>query len=109
MACKPELDVPLLHGKWQAYSIEKNGKVDTASYLKEVQFEFNNTGRYLYQSTLNKQQAGKFRVNEKLLYTQDTISQSKEKAVEIIRLDKDTLSIKMNHAGVIELLSFKKI
>ncbi|TAK36618.1 MAG: hypothetical protein EPO28_13175 [Saprospiraceae bacterium] len=98
-----------LSGKWQAASFTENGMpVDVP--LEEIAFEFTTNGFYKFHSTLNYREAGTFSLIGDLLYTLDTINEaSSEKAVKVLSLTLDSLSIKMHEDGHPMILTLYKI
>ena len=84
-----------LLGKWQAVSLTENKQAVKMDF-SQVMFAFHADGSYEYTSTLNHKESGFFDIRENLLLTLDTFnSGSSEKAVEILKLDSDSLIIKM--------------
>jgi hypothetical protein len=84
-----------LCGKWQAVEVTEDGE-QMALNASDVKLEFNSNGFYKYQSSLNYLEAGSFSIQGDLLYTLDTINKaSSEKAVRILLLTRDSLTIQM--------------
>ncbi len=85
----------LLHGQWQATSVTEEGEplqVDAS----EISLVLSPQGQYLYRSTLNYREAGKWYFQSGYLFTQDTLKQgSREKAVQVVKLQEDTLELRM--------------
>lgn len=93
-----------LVGKWQAVSITEDG-MPMPIPPAEVGFEFFNNGFYNYRSTLSYKEAGKFSVENGMLYTMDTLNKaSTEKSVQILDIAQDSFSIKMNNEGKIQVV-----
>ena len=91
-------------GKWQASSLMEDG-MPIPVPPSEVGFEFFNNGYYNFRSTLNYLEAGTFSVKGSLLYTMDTLNEaSSEKSVQILALTKDSLFLKMNAEGKLQLV-----
>jgi len=53
---------------------------------------------------LKNQEAGNYYVHGRILYTKDTLQAGAEKAVEVVKLQNDSLQIKMNDDGKIRVL-----
>lgn len=76
----------------------------------EIQFEFQENGYYHYQGNLNYRESGSFSLKDNMLYTLDTLNEaSSEKAVQVIALDKENLSLRMNADGKERIVVFAKI
>ena len=98
---KPEL----LEGEWVGLSMEEAGDslaIDPA----EIRFSFDQeTKGYSFKSTLNYQEAGTYFLQTRYLFTIDTINQaSREKSVEIMKLSKDSLILRMMNNGQEQIL-----
>ncbi|MBR9922823.1 MAG: hypothetical protein GYB31_18505 [Bacteroidetes bacterium] len=98
----------ILLGNWQAVNIEEEGnalKVDPGV----VKFNFKENGNYTFSSTLNYREAGSWNLEGNILYTLDTVNQqSVEKAVQVLHLSTDSLSIKMNRNDNSRIIELKK-
>ena len=79
-----------LKGSWQAVSLTE-GK-DTFAYdLSQVRLKFMDDLKYSFQGNLHNQEAGKYNVLGKMLYTTDTLPVvPKEKVVEILKMENDS-------------------
>lgn len=98
-----------LLGEWQAVSLIENKKPVKMDF-SQVRFAFHSDGSYEYTSTLNHRESGFFDIREHLLLTLDTFnSGSTEKAVEILKLDNDSLIIKMKEGAIERKLTFINI
>src|SRR5210317_835140 len=86
-------------GNWKALVVLEEGEaleIDAG----QIQFTFLENESYQYNSTLNYKEAGSFYIDSKFLFTRDTMNQaSTEKVVEILKLSKDSLFLKMNENG----------
>jgi hypothetical protein len=106
-ACAPYATTDLA-GKWRAVELSEEGDsllVDA----NDVRFQFLESGRYEYYSTLNYHESGKFKLDGKYLLSTDTTrSDQIEKAVEIVKLANDSLVIKMNEKGKERIAVFVK-
>ncbi len=106
-ACGPDREA-IIQGDWQGVLVleeQDTLPVDPA----EIRFRFE-PGVYQYHSTLKYREAGSFRIDRQYLITTDTVNQaSTEKAVEIIRLDSDTLELRMMENGKERTLLLERI
>ena len=97
-----------LVGNWQAVEMIE-GK-DTFEFdLSKVRLNFLADKKYTYQGNLKNMEAGSYHTVGKMLYTIDTLTQSSEKAVEIIQVTKDSLHLKMNANGRIRNLHMVRL
>jgi len=88
-ACNEEEPSKII-GSWEAVKLD----------LEEISFHFTDDQSYEFTSTLNYREAGSYYLKSDMLYTTDTLNQaSTEKIVEIIRLEEDTLLIRMDQNG----------
>lgn len=105
-SCSP-IDDNLLLGEWQAAALLEEGD-SLAVDVQEITLSFNDD-MYHYTSTLNYRESGNYFVNERYLFTIDTINQaSSEKAVEIQLLSADSLHLRMQESGKERLLKLVK-
>lgn len=87
-----------LVGKWKAIEVLEQGSPLAVDVQKINMYFFPN--HYEYTSTLKYQEAGHYRIQSNLLFTKDTTkSDALEKAVEIAKIDKDSLFLRMNENG----------
>lgn len=85
----------LLHGQWQAASVTEEGEPLQVN-ASEISLVLSPQGQYRYRSTLNYREAGKWYFQSGYLFTQDTLKQdSREKAVQVVKLQGDTLELRM--------------
>lgn len=99
-ACEEPLDQTLLHGTWQADQFLESGKPKNLD-ISNMAFTFNGQNVYTYQSNLRHREAGNYRIEGDILYSTDTLIETKiEKAVRIIQLTNDSLQLSMNNGGV---------
>lgn len=109
VACSRFRESELL-GRWQAVSIEEEGEALPGVDPAEIHFTFQRPNGYEYQGNLKYQEAGTFSVNNELLLTMDTINQaSSEKAVEIIKLSRDSLFLRMQDNGRERIMRLHRI
>ena len=108
VACQPSRE-HLLCGKWQAFETLENNmplKLDHSN----IGFEFNDNGFYLFTSTLNYRESGRYSIKGDMLYTLDTVNKaSSEKAVKIQKLTRDSLFLKMDAEGNERILKLYKV
>ncbi len=97
-ACAPYSPSDLA-GSWDCVSLKETGDslpVDVTA----IHFTFEDGGRYAFQSTLKYREEGAFKIRESYLYTLDELAtDAREKAVEITRLSRDTLILRMREQG----------
>lgn len=105
--CAP-VEENLIQGRWQGVSVLEEGEplgIDPTV----ISMTFGENNSYAYSSTLNYRESGSFYIDSKYLYTTDTLNQaSTEKAVEIVTLTADSLTLKMNEAGRERLLKMAR-
>jgi hypothetical protein len=90
----------LLQGRWDAILLVEES--DTLQMdLSPVFLEMSSEGTYLFQSTLNYLESGRYRLEGNLLYIQDTTSTgSKERRIRIRQFEADTLILDMESEGL---------
>jgi len=107
-ACGSGIDETLLHGTWQAVSLEENGQPGKAD-LSQTQFIFRPTGGYEYRSSINYKEIGTYYLDGKFLVSKDTLQEGIAKSVKIEFLSSDSLLFNMNNGGIPQLLGLKKV
>ncbi len=107
-ACSDDpADDPLI-GHWEAYAAQEEGR-DMAVNLDEISLQFEPDGTYHFNTTLNRQEAGKFSRRKDRLTTQDTLATGAEpKTVQIALLEADTLVLLMQDSGKERKLSLRR-
>lgn len=106
--CK-QVDETLLIGKWQATEIVEGGELLDIDY-SPVNFEFNQQGQYVFNSTIDYKESGRYYVMKELLFTLDTLNKaSSEKAVEVSTLTTDSLVLKMMANGKDKIMRLYRI
>ena len=107
-ACRTA-DTGILVGSWQAFEVLEEGEVLPVN-TEEISFSFGEDASYQYSSTLNYREAGSYFVDTRYLFTTDTINNaSSEKAVEIIKLNPDTLFLRMQEGNKERIMKLKKL
>ena len=107
-ACKQGIPKEELYGTWEAVALTEEGK-SLSINLQEIKLSFE-AQTYLFESTLQYKEAGNYRLQSNLLLTQDTLKENVlEKGIEISRLSKDSLFLRMNEQGRERLLTMVKI
>ena len=97
-----------LSGNWQAVNLTEEGD-SLAVDLSDIRFEFRDDGRYYFHSTLNYEEAGTYRLDGPYLFSTDTLkSLSREKAVEIMLLNADSLQLRMQELGKERIMLLKR-
>jgi len=94
-------------GNWTATQITEEGKKLDVN-IGEVKLNLQENGNYKYSSTLNYQESGSWFLDENLLFTNDTIHKTGQKAVMILEAKQDTLVLKMLENGKERLLTLAK-
>lgn len=98
------VDGSKLKGYWKADRVTEIGEPLDLD-LSEIAFEFKQNGRYSYYNTPSLSEEGRYEIKGNRLFTTDTTGASPmQKAVEIIRLDQDSLHIRMNYGGKEQVL-----
>lgn len=106
-ACKSDKE-KLLVGKWHAVQLVECEEVIPIN-TSLVNLEFKPNGHYVFNSTLNIHEEGKFRLSGEYLYTQDKVkSKALEKAVLIKSLSPDSMVLQMNFKGKDQWLTLMK-
>lgn len=107
-ACKQNVPKEELYGTWEAVELKEEGKPLNVN-LEEIKLSFQ-AQIYVFESTLQYKEAGKYRLQSNLLLTKDTLKENVlEKGIEISRLTKDSLRLRMNELGKERLLTMKRI
>ena len=97
-ACAPYSPSDLA-GDWDCVSLTETGD-SLPVELDAIHFTFDAGGRYAFSSTLKYREEGAFKIRESYLYTLDELAtDAREKAVEITRLSRDTLILRMREQG----------
>jgi len=97
-ACEKEVPKEELFGAWEAVELTEEGKPLEIN-LQEIKLSFK-AQTYVYESTLQYKEAGKYRLQANLLLTKDTLKDNGvEKGIEISKLTKDSLFLRMNEQG----------
>lgn len=108
-SCGKGIDKNTLAGKWELTKFIEQGKEKKIN-VNEVSFEFFESGRYDFNSTLNYSESGRYYTMGQLLYTTDTtVSNPIEKVVKVINLTTDSLHFKMNDKGIDQDLYLSKV
>lgn len=106
-ACAPYTPSDLA-GEWSCVSLTETGDslpVDWAA----IHFSFDNDGGYRFLSTLNYREEGAFKIRDSYLYTRDTLrAGTAEKVVEITRLSRDTLILRMREQTKERIMVLKR-
>ena len=107
VSCSPYTKSDLA-GKWQAVSLMEDG--DTLAVdLAVINFQFTEAGYYHFNSTLNYEESGTYRLNGPYLYSTDTLDAPyREKAVKIVLLRNDSLLLKMEEMGKERMVLLKR-
>lgn len=104
-ACQGEYEEEQLHGQWIGVSVTEQG-TPLAIDPSQIQLHFMPDQRYTYRSTLDYKEAGSYFIDASYLYTRDTLNQaSTEKAVELLKLNEDSLRIRMMEGGKERMLT----
>ncbi len=82
-------------GDWVAVKILES-KEDMKLDPNEIQFSFDDKGFYSYKSTIGYEEQGIYSLEGDLLLSKDTLSTTaKEKAVRVLQLQPDSLTLEM--------------
>ncbi len=99
----------LLIGNWQAVQLVENDTV-LGINLDAVRLQFYPAQQYTFHGTLKEEEAGTYRVQKDLLFTNDTLVQpAHEKVVKILKLSLDSLQIEMLDKDRKRILDLKKM
>lgn len=98
IACQSDSERQIV-GKWEAAQLrECDDVVPIQTAL--VNMEFKKNGEYVFNSTLNVHEEGKFRLKKNFLYTTNRLrDNASEKVVLIQSFTTDTLVLQMNFKG----------
>ncbi len=98
VSCQSENERQIV-GKWEAAQLrECDDVVPIQTAL--VNMEFKKNGEYVFNSTLNVHEEGKFRLKKNFLYTTNRLRDNpSEKVVLIQSFSTDTLILQMNFKG----------
>ena len=87
-----------LYGVWQAVDLTEEGTPLDVN-LSEISLSFDEQ-EYEFNSTLNYREAGSYYLQASLLVTKDTLKvNGVEKGIEISKVYKDSLFLRMNEEG----------
>lgn len=94
-----------LAGSWQAVSITSDTPLPQDLRVEDFRLAFSADGRYTYSGNLYYREAGHYRLDDSYLYTTDTLRQNApEKAVQILRLNEDSLIVRMADETVMKMV-----
>jgi hypothetical protein len=95
-------------GAWNVSEISSD--VELPNYnISDFHFEFYPNGSYQYTGNMYYREAGRFSINSGYLYTTDTLLDGgSEKAVQIIKLSRDSLVLRMANETVMRMVRQKK-
>jgi hypothetical protein len=98
MSCQSEHERQIV-GKWEAAELrECDDVVPIQTAL--VNMEFKKNGEYVFNSTLNVHEEGKFKIKKNFLYTANRLRENTpEKVVKIQSFTTDTIVLQMNFKG----------
>ena len=107
-SCSPYSNADL-EGNWEAAVVlEENIPLEIDN--SAVKFQFSENGYYHFQSTLDYQESGYYKLKKDLLITKDTLDNlAEKKAVKIKNLTNDSLFIEMKDAGKRRLVKLFRI
>lgn len=98
MACKSDTETRLI-GRWQAAQLKECDDI-VPIQTELVNMEFKDNGQYIFNSTLNIHEEGKFRIKKNFLFTHNKLREDAlEKVVLIKSIANDTLILQMNLKG----------
>lgn len=93
----------LISGDWRVVSITSDAPLPEYQ-LEDFQFSFTEDGQYSYAGNLYYREAGNYYIQSSYLYTTDTLNEaSAEKVVQIIKLTKDSLFLRMADETLMKL------
>lgn len=97
----------LIAGHWQVVSITSQSELPDYR-LEDFRFFFTEGGRYQYFGNLYYEEAGVYAVEGSYLHTTDTLRlDSGEKTVQILKLTKDSLILRMADETTMKLVKDK--
>ncbi len=97
-SCQSEKERQLV-GKWEAAQLRECEDVIPIQTAL-VNMEFKKNGEYVFNSTLNVHEEGKFKLRKNFLYTTNRLKETnQEKVVLIQSFSADTLVLQMNFKG----------
>jgi hypothetical protein len=104
VGCQTENERQIV-GKWEAAELrECDDVVPIQTAL--VNMEFKKNGEYVFNSTLNVHEEGKFRLKKNFLYTTNRLRDNQsEKVVLIKEFSPDTIVLQMNFKGKDQFLT----
>lgn len=97
----------LMAGHWQVVAITSEAELPEYR-LEDFRFFFTEDGRYQYFGNLYYEEAGVYAVEGSYLHTTDTLRQDTgEKTVQILKLTKDSLILRMADETTMKLAKDK--
>ncbi len=109
IGCGDDPAKAMLVGSWKAAAIYENDRPKAVD-LSLIRFDFEDNKRYTYQSNADYQEAGRYYVERKLIYTTDTTSaEPVKKSVKIAMLTADSLHLEMNLGGIPQLWQLYRV
>lgn len=101
-ACAPPANERIA-GTWQVVSITSEAELPEHN-IDDFRLSFTKEGAYQYFGNLYYREAGIYAIEGSYLYTTDTLNQeASEKVVQIIKLVKDSLYLRMADETVMKL------
>ena len=90
-------------GAWNVSEITSQEEMPQFN-ISDFHFEFYSNGSYQYSGNLYYREAGRFSIKSGYLYTTDTLTQgATEKAVQIIKLSRDSMVLRMSNETVMRM------
>ncbi len=109
ITCVQNTSDSIITGKWQAIQLmEEDSLIEINT--DEIRLSFDSDGRYLFESTLNYKEAGRYRHQNKLIYLKDTTTENKKEiAIRLLEITNDSLAIEMKEGEKKRVLSMRKL
>ena len=108
IACEDPIDETMIVGEWACAEFIEQGKPKDVK-AQNIKFSFTENDRYSYTTT-NYQEAGRYNITGRLLYTTDTLTTPRvEKSVKIAHSTQDSLYFEMNAGGVAQLIKLYRV
>ena len=106
-ACRPDR-TPEILGTWQAvYLLEEGDTVDVK--LDNVSLRFDTGGHYVYTSTLDYFERGRFELVDDILTTRPEVDTVGQQRVRVTRLTPEGLTFLMSDGGKARVLGFARV
>lgn len=109
-SCRKNNKIPdlIVEGTWKGKTLKVGDSISKVD-LTPVRLTFTKNSRYYYTNNIAQTEAGTYFITDSILVTNDTTSgKNSETAVHVVKVNKDSLVLRMNMDSVETLMFFVK-